>query len=117
MKPERVYPPSGGVEYEGMTVFSLTTDPELATDDLSDLLFSVLDGDRYTFSDRPVFPAPVFLVHDHVLKTVYRAVLRTNRIELHVLPNTESAGLQAIYDDLCDSGSVTWQVECRTTQN
>lgn len=113
--PERHYPPGGGVEYEGRTVFALHADPPMPQSDLQEHLQAALDGGTYTYGDRDGLPAPVYLVHDRDRRTVFRAVVRDGRLELHVLPNTDAETLEAVYERLCECDGVDWNVECRTS--
>ena len=111
--PERVYPPQGGVEYVGETTFYVTPDPP--DDDLSTLVTTVLDADPYTYGDWFDLPLPVYLVHDRQTRDVFRVVIRNGNVEFHVLPDTESAGLRALYDRLVAASDADWHVECRTS--
>lgn len=115
VRPERHYPPGGGVEYEGRTVFALHADPALSRSELEAHLYATLDDGTYTYGDREGLPAPVYLVHDRERRTVFRVVVRDGRLELHVLPNTDSETIRAVYDRLCNCDGVTWEVECRTS--
>ena len=115
VQPVRHYPHGGGVEYEGRTVFALYTDPPQSQLDLQAHLHTVLDGDGYTYGGRDGLPAPVYLVHDRERRTVFRVVVRDGRLELHVLPNTDSETLRAVYGKLCERDGVAWNVECRTS--
>lgn len=113
-RPERRYPAAGGVEYEGATVFSIEPETDRSAADLEDLLLSVLDREGYVTGDFFDLPAPAYLVRDKNVGTSFRAVVRDGRVELHVLPHTESAGLQELYDALTDADGGAWRVECRT---
>ena len=114
-RPERRYR-SGGVSHEGGTAFYLTPEPSLSVEDLNDHLSAVLDRDRYVKGDWFDFPMPVYLVHDREVSTAFRTVVREGRIELHVLPATDSAGLEALFRALCDRTDVEWTVECHTEE-
>ena len=113
-RPERRYPPSGGVEYEGETVFVLTPDGDRSTGDLDALVQSVLDADRYVRGDFFDLPAPAYLVRDAEVGTSFRAVVRDGRVELHVLPHTEAVALAALFDELRSVGDGGWEVERRS---
>jgi len=111
--PRRRYPYSGGVEYEGETVFELI--PESEPDgSLTDLLERVVIEEPYTYGDWFDLPMPLLLVHDGETGDVFRVAVRDRTVELHVLPATESAGLRRFYDQLVDESDVSWRVECRT---
>ncbi|PSP81627.1 hypothetical protein BRC81_00125 [Halobacteriales archaeon QS_1_68_20] len=115
-RPERNYTPTGGVEYVGETAFHLKPDPELAVDELEAALADVLDADRYVRGDWFDLPRPVFLVHDEPVSTSFRVVVRSGRVELHVLPSTEAAGLRELFDRLRAETDVDWTVDCRVDQ-
>jgi len=112
-RPERRYPASGGVEYEGEVVFVLRPSPERSTDDLDALLSEVLADDRYVRGDFFDLPAPVYLVRDEALGTSFRAVVRGGELRLHVLPHTETDALAALYDAVVAAGEADWTVERR----
>jgi hypothetical protein len=117
-RPERRYSRTSGLSYEGTTVFVLTPEPTSDAADpdawLYDLTERVLDTDRYTYGDWFDLPMPVFLVHDRGTSDVFRVAIRDGRIEFHVLPETDSKGLSALYERLCTAAGGTWHVECRT---
>ena len=115
VRPERRYPPGGGVEYDGQTVFALHADPPQSQSALETHLHAVLEGTSYTYGDRSGLPAPVYLVHDRQRRTVFRVVVRDARLELHVLPNTDSDTIRALYERLCERDGLTWEVKCRTS--
>ena len=110
VRPERRYTRNGGVAYEGGTTFHLVTKPSLSADDLESILTTVLDNDRYVRGDWFDLPRPVFLVHDRTVSTAFRVVVRSGRLELHVLPSTDPAALKAIFDQLRETASVEWNV-------
>jgi hypothetical protein len=145
LRPERRYSRRGGLSYEGTTVFVLTPDSVPGDADIDPdarlcaLVEGVLGADPYTYGDWFDLPMPVFLVHDRETRDVFRVAVRDGRIEFHVLPETDSRGLSALYDRLCDATSgdgtsgedgtdgeigalepaldgadVTWRVACRT---
>lgn len=113
-RPERRYPPSGGVEHEGGTAFHLLPDAELHTAALDEMLAAVLAPDRYVRGDFFDFPAPVYLVNDAELATTFRCVVRDGRLELHVLPNTDAAALAVLYERIEEASDVAWRVERHT---
>jgi len=112
-RPERRYPRSGGVEYDGTTVFALVPDPELGDDPLRALVERVLDGDGYTYGDWFDLPMPLYLVHDERTGDVFRVSVRDGRVRLHVLPETDSTGLERLYDRLAEVADTDWTVERR----
>ena len=114
--PTTRYPPRGGVEYVGETIFYLDPEPSLGDGDLETLVTDVLADDAYVYGDWFELPLPVYLVHDREERTVFRVVVRKGRIELHVLPNTESPGLRGIYDRLDATSDCEWRIECRTSE-
>lgn len=134
-QPERRYSRGGSLSYEGTTVFALTPDSvPIGTDPvpterangggadvvdrdawLRGLVERVLGTDRYTYGDWFDLPMPVFLVHDRETGDVFRVAVRGGNVELHVLPETESGGLYALYERLCAAtADGTWRVTCRT---
>lgn len=114
--PERTYPYSGGVEYEGETVFRLTPDEERSNGDLDDIVGEILDTDRYRYGDFFNLPMPLYLVRDESTGDVFRLSIRNGEIRLHVLPNTESEGLRALYERLDARTDVEWRVDCETSE-
>ena len=112
--PERRYSRHAGLEYEGSTVFSLSPTADYADPELDDLLHSVLDDDRYTYGDWFDLPMALYLVYDMRTGDVFRVAVRGGTIELHVLPETDSAGLRALYRRLRERSECEWVVECRT---
>lgn len=113
-RPERHFPPSGGVEYEGATVFSVAPEPDGAIGDLEDVLLSILAEERYVMGDFFDLPAPAYLVRDEVVGTSFRAVVRDGIVEFHVLPHTDASALEALYERIVAETEVDWRVECRT---
>lgn len=111
-RPERRYPAAGGVEHAGGTAFYLTPGPSLPVDELDDHLAAVLADDRYVKGDWFDLPMPVYLVHDREVSTAFRVVVRDDRVELHVLPATDPAGLAALFERLRERTAVEWTVEC-----
>jgi hypothetical protein len=110
-RPTRTYPRDGGVEYVGGTVFSLS--PAADRDDaaLAELVEAVLSAEAYRWGDWFDLPMPLYLVHDDTTHDTFRVSVRDGRVRLHVLPETESAGLRAFFERLGDHGE--WAVERR----
>lgn len=113
VRPERRYPPSGGVEYEGEVVFLLTPEADRSTRELDAVLGEVLAGERYVRGDFFELPAPAYLVRDEAVDTSFRVVVREGSIQLHVLPHTDVRALEALYDRLVAAGGPNWTVETR----
>lgn len=111
-RPERHYPATGGVEYEGATVFSVEPASDPTPGDLEELLLSILDGERYVTGDFFDLPAPAYLVRDEAVGTSFRAVVRDGHVELHVLPHTDACALEALYERIVVETTVDWRVEC-----
>jgi hypothetical protein len=112
-RPERHYPHGGGLEYEGETLFALAPDPELSADELQSLVEDVLAEGPYTYGDWFDLPVPLYTVHDEETGDVFRVVVRDGQVELHVLPFTESPGLEAAFDRIAAATpDHTWTVEC-----
>jgi hypothetical protein len=114
-RPQREYPYSGGVEYEGQTIFSLRPSDERSNDALSELLRQTLADGPYRYGDFYNLPMTLYLVRDEQTDDVFRASVRDGRIRLHVLPETESPGLRGLYDRLSDRTPYTFRVECDTS--
>lgn len=114
-RPQRRYPYSGGVEYEGETVFRLQPRPPQSEESLDSLLRRVLAAGPYRYGDFFDLPMPLYLVRDDETGDVFRVSVRSGQIRFHVLPETESAGLRALYDRLSDVWDVEWTVQCETT--
>lgn len=113
-RPERRYPRRGGVEYHGQTVFSLSPTDEYVDAELASLVESVLDSAPYRYGDWFDLPMPVYLVHDDETSDTFRVAVRSGDVEFHVLPDTEPAGLRALYGRLVDASETEWQVTSRT---
>jgi hypothetical protein len=116
VQPERTFPFSGGVTYEGETTFVLAPDPELSTDRLVDLVEDILADGPYRYGDFFSLPMPLYLVKDDQTRDVFRLSVRDGSVRLHVLPGTEPPGLRAMYDRLAEQSGVDWTVDCRSTQ-
>jgi hypothetical protein len=115
VRPERTYPFSGGVTYEGETTFVLAPEADLTTDSLRRLVADVLADGPYRYGDFLNLPMPLYLVKDDQTSDVFRLSVRDGSVRLHVLPDTESAGLRAMYDRLVAESGTDWSVECRST--
>jgi hypothetical protein len=113
-RPQRRYTRGAGVEYVGGTVFSLVPDPPSADEELVALAERVLNGDAYDYGDWLDLPMALYSVHDRGTGDVFRVSVRDGAVELHVLPETDPAGLSALYRRLCDSSDREWHVERRT---
>jgi hypothetical protein len=128
-RPERTYPRSGGVEYEGQTVFELSPErdgsadsvPDDPTDDgptdgdLEGWVAGVLESGPYRYGDFLELPMALYLVRDEDTTDVFRVSVRDGTIRLHVLPETESEGLRRFYERLVERSACRWRVDCRTT--
>lgn len=113
-RPERRYPRGGGVRYEGETVFTLSPTVDRSDETLVELVESVLGEAPYTYGDWFDLPMPLFLVHDDETGDTFRVAVRDGAVEFHVLPETDEAGLSALYDRLDGTSDCSWQVDCRT---
>lgn len=109
-RPERRYPPEGGVEYEGTTVFRLVPRTGLSDADLTALVESVLGSTSYTYGDWFDLPMPLYLVHDEARGDVFRVAVRDGTVELHVLPATRRESLRAFYERVCEESGAEWCV-------
>jgi hypothetical protein len=114
VRPERRFPYDEGVAYQGTTVFRLTPAAERTESALVDLVEAVLETGPYRFGDYYDLPMPVYLTRDEGTGDVFRVSVRDGRVGLHVLPETESAGLRAFYERLAGRGDTEWRVDCRT---
>ncbi len=112
--PERRFPYRGAVEYEGGTVFHLRPRSAVETERLEVLLQRILDDGPYRYGDFLNLPMVLYLVRDENTSDVFRVSVRDGEIRLHVLPETESAGLRALFDRLDDATDTEWQVVCET---
>jgi len=101
------------VEYEGETVFELRPTPETDDEALVALIERVLASEPYRYGDWFELPMPLYLVHDEETGDTFRVAVRNGRLEFHVLPDTESAGLRALYDRLVAENDREWRVTCR----
>ncbi len=114
-RPQREYPYSGGVEYDGQTIFQLVPSTEQSNDHLSEVLGMTLAEGPYQYGDFYNLPMTLYLVRDQQTGDVFRASVRDGRIRLHVLPDTESTGLRHVYDRLSEHADCTFSVECETS--
>lgn len=114
--PERTYPYSGGVEYEGETLFGLVPSGDRSNEELDSLVVTVLERGPYRYGDFLNLPMPLYLVRDDDTRDVFRLSVRDAEIRLHVLPDTGSDGLRAIYERIDDRTDVDWQVSCETRE-
>ncbi|MEF8808837.1 hypothetical protein [Natronomonas sp.] len=114
-RPVRRYPRRGGVEYEGETVFSVTPADDYEDPQLASLVESVLDEGPYRYGDWFDLPMPLYLVHDEETGDTFRVAVRDGSVEFHVLPNTDSAGLRALYERLVTKSDASWHV-CRRAE-
>ena len=112
-RPTRAYTRLGDVETDGQTRFLLR--PMAEETAVRDWVDGVLAADRYTYGDWFELPYPVYLVHDSVVATVFRTAIRAPRVELHVLPETKPAGLEAFYRGLVEASEIEWTVAVETT--
>lgn len=111
-RPERRYPHGGGVEYEGGTVFGLHPRPDRSTDRLAALVERTLDDGPYRWGDFFDLPMPLYLVRDEETADVFRVSVRDGVVRMHVLPETDSAGLRALYRRLDERSDLDWRVRC-----
>ncbi|SIR81896.1 hypothetical protein SAMN05421858_3937 [Haladaptatus litoreus] len=114
-RPQRTYPRGGGVRYEGETIFRLSPGSECSEERLTAFVQDVLEEDPYTYGDWFDLPVPMYLVRDHDRDTTFRVVVRYESVELHVLPDTRSSGLLAMYHRLSDCSGLSWTVSCEST--
>lgn len=113
-RPKRRYPYSGGVEYEGQTLFQLLPDQSYSNDELAELLAKTLSDGPYQYGDFLNLPLTLYLARDQETDDVFRVSVRDGCLRLHVLPETESAGLRAFYDRIDERTETTWRVDCET---
>lgn len=114
-RPQREYPYSGGVEYDGQTIFRLVPDEQRSNDQLSETLGVTLADGPYQYGDFYNLPMTLYLVRDEETSDVFRASVRNGRIRLHVLPETDSRGLRRLYDRLTERTNWTFRVDCETS--
>jgi len=114
-RPRRRLTPGGGVEYEGEVLFALEPVGGAAVPDLDERLGAALSADRYVDGDFFELPQPVYLVHDEALSTTFRAAVRPDRIELHMLPDTDPAALAELYVRVAAASDRDWRVDREVT--
>lgn len=117
VRPTRTYPYSGGVEYEGGTLFRLVPHSERSNEELVALTEAVLESGPYRYGDFFSLPMPLYLVRDDETGDVFRVSVRDGAIRFHVLPETESRGLRAMYERLAEQADVEWRVQRETTDD
>lgn len=110
-RPSRRFPSTGGVEYEGGTRFDLRPAEPPDDGELSALVESVLAEGPYRHGDFTDLPMPLLLVRDDGTGDVFRVSVRDGTVGLHVLPETESAGLRAFYERLVERSDLEWAVD------
>jgi hypothetical protein len=98
------------VEYEGEVVFDCRPADH---DDPEALVRAALDAGPYRYGDWFDLPMPLYLVHDDATGDTFRVAVRDGTVELHVLPETGSAGLRALYDRLVAATDCGWTVTRR----
>lgn len=111
VRPTRRYPSGGGLTYEGGTVFTLAPDPPRSEASLVGLIEDVLASEVYRYGDWIDLPMPLYLVHDDGTGDTFRVTVRDGTIQFHVLPETQSAGLRALYGRLDRATDCTWTVD------
>jgi hypothetical protein len=114
-RPQRRYPYSGGVEYDGQTIFQLIPTEDLSNEELTAVLDQTLADGPYRYGDFYNLPMALYLVRDEETADVFRVSVRDGRIRLHVLPETDSAGLSRLYDRLTEHTGARYRVDCETT--
>lgn len=115
-RPRRRFPRRGGVEYDGQTLFRLEPGESMSDEALADLLAETLAEGPYRYGDFLNLPMVLYLVRDQGTGDVFRVSVRDGRIRLHVLPETESAGLRRFYERLTECSETEWTVDCRTSE-
>jgi len=113
-RPTRRFPHGSGVEYEGGTEFELIPDSEYTESELAAVVTDILADGPYRYGDFHDLPMPLWLVRDEDTTDVFRVAVRDGTVRLHVLPETESAGLRRFYDRLRETDeSIAWRVDRR----
>lgn len=115
-RPQRRYPYSGGVEYEGRTIFRLLPAQSLSNERLDELLAATLADGPYQYGDFLNLPLTLYLVRDRETDDVFRVSVRDGCVRLHVLPETDSEGLRAFYDRFVRRTETDWRVDCQTSE-
>jgi len=116
VRPERTYPYSGSVEYEGETVFRLSPSAEYDTARVEEIAAAVLSAGPYRYGDFLNLPMALYLVRDDETGDVFRLAVRDGELRLHVMPATDPAGLRAFYDRVDDRTEADWTVECQASE-
>lgn len=101
------------VRHDGAVEFTLTPASEVATNQIEALVSAVLDTGPYRYGDWSDLPMALFLVHDDATHDTFRVSVRNGTVTLHVLPETGSAGLRALYDRLVAASDCAWSVDRR----
>lgn len=114
-RPRRHFPFSGGVEYEGQTLFRLLPDQSQPQERLVDLVEALLEAGPYRYGDFMNLPMPLYLVRDEDTGDVFRVSIRDGCIRLHVLPETDSVGLRTFFERVDERSDHSWRVECEWT--
>jgi hypothetical protein len=114
-RPRRRYPTSGGVEYEGQTMFLLEPAVERDQSELRELVEAVVDDGSYRSGEFIDLPMALWLVRDEETADVFRVSIRNGRVRLHVLPETESDGLRRFYERLGVASDCEWAVDCESS--
>lgn len=112
-RPRRRYPSSGGVEYEGQTMFVVEPTAERTRAELRERIESILEDGPYHSGAFIDLPMPLWLVRDDETADVFRVSIRNGRVRLHVLPETESDGLRRFYERLA-ADDCEWAVDCQS---
>ncbi|MES3517222.1 MAG: hypothetical protein PPP58_06110 [Natronomonas sp.] len=107
--PVRRFHRHGGVDHEGKTVFVLH--PTETVVDLADRVEAVLSDGPYRYGDWFDLPMPLYLVHDDDTGDTFRVAVRDGTVEFHALPDTDSAGLRALYRRIDGATDAGWRVE------
>lgn len=110
--PARTYDRAGRLSYEGRTLFRLQPTGDEALDCRA-LVENVLNDGPYRHGDFHDLPMVVYLVRDEETGDVFRVSIRDGVIQLHVLPETRSAGLRQFYERLGAMSSCEWNVTCQ----
>jgi hypothetical protein len=114
VQPERRYPRAGGVEYEGETTFELRPQSAKSEGELQSTVTDVFEAGPYRYGDFLELPMAVWLVRDDDTADVFRLSIRDGAVRLHVLPATESPGLQRFYERLGEKTDCGWRVRCES---
>jgi hypothetical protein len=115
-RPTRTFPYSGGVEYEGETMFRLDPADEYTNEELATLLTETLADGPYRYGDFLNLPMVLYLVRDEETGDVFRVSVRNGCLRFHVLPETDSAGLRALYERIDERTDTDWHVDCQTSE-